>query len=585
MKQTIKRLSALLLAMAMALCLLSANVWAAEEAEEDVSVPSAGEAFDGDAGNEARVEPQKVVETGECGESSEYELRDDGLLIIRWSGKGHGMQPLTKHFSGDERIKRLDISSGISAIPYSTFFGCTNLREANICLVGTGGAGSATQIKSIGASAFYGCTSLTHISLPTVLETLEDRAFEGCTKLHTVRFNNKLKSIGEDVFKDCTTLDNVTLPASLENLGKGAFSGCTGMGNLTIPEGKLRGIRAEDETAAQMKGQELQGMHSGVFANCTKLSNILLTGALEVIPSGTFSGCTNLRYMRINSGIKEICISAFEDCTKLETVEFPNTLKVIGVSAFLNCPRLKAVSIPDSVSTIDIWALGFKDNLTDTKVDRFTINGNSGTEAESYADANGFKFVDLSKVPRSGFTRVENKKKGLISCYWTKQVGGSGYELQCSTDKRFKKNVTRMSISHNTIVNRGFSGLKKGIYYVRIRTIGKTAGRYSEWSGAIKVKVTKGYDLSMPVLTSVKPGKKGEFKAKWKRNTDGKGYQLQYCTVKTFKKNVKTVSFFRNSAVNFTAKKLKKGWYYVRVRTIKGKKTSAWCKTKSVLVS
>ena len=70
----------------------------------------------------------------------------------------------------------------------------------------------------------------------------------------------------------------------------------------------------------------------------------------------------------------------------------------------------------------------------------------------------------------------------------------------------------------------------------------------------------------------------------WKKNTTGKGYQLQYSTDKKFKKSVKTVKISKNKTVKATVKNLKTGTWYFRIRTVSGKKTSGWSKVKSVKV-
>jgi ribose 5-phosphate isomerase RpiB len=64
----------------------------------------------------------------------------------------------------------------------------------------------------------------------------------------------------------------------------------------------------------------------------------------------------------------------------------------------------------------------------------------------------------------------------------------------------------------------------------------------------------------------------------------GKGYEVQYSTDKKFKKSAKTVKIKKNKTTKTTIKKLKKGTWYVRIRTVNGKKTSAWSKSKSVKV-
>lgn len=83
------------------------------------------------------------------------------------------------------------------------------------------------------------------------------------------------------------------------------------------------------------------------------------------------------------------------------------------------------------------------------------------------------------------------KKKVVVK--WKKQTKKTkGYQLQYSTDKKFKTGVKMKTINGNKKTSVTLKGLKsKKTYYVRIRTWQKTStGKaYSTWSKAKKVKV------------------------------------------------------------------------------------------------
>ena len=76
----------------------------------------------------------------------------------------------------------------------------------------------------------------------------------------------------------------------------------------------------------------------------------------------------------------------------------PDGLTTIGSQAFFKCDSLeKQITIPASVTTIGDRAFGYIDvkDVGITKVDGYTIYGHKDTEAQKYADKNGFAFVDL----------------------------------------------------------------------------------------------------------------------------------------------------------------------------------------------
>ena len=98
-----------------------------------------------------------------------------------------------------------------------------------------------------------------------------------------------------------------------------------------------------------------------------------------------------------------------------------------------------------------------------------------------------------------------------------------------------------------------------------------------------KGSVTKTFKITpkKTKVNSLKSGKKS-FTIKYKKQTSGSGYEIQYSTSKKFK-SAKTVKITKNKTVSKTVKKLKaKKTYYVRVRTVKGSCKSAWSKASKV---
>lgn len=90
-------------------------------------------------------------------------------------------------------------------------------------------------------------------------------------------------------------------------------------------------------------------------------------------------------------------------------------------------------------------------------------------------------------------------------------------------------------------------------------------------------------------LKSAKNAKGKKLVVKWKKNTAGNGYQIQYSTSKKFAKGNKTETISKNKTTSYTIKKLKKKkTYYVRIRTYKkvsGKTYySEWSSVKKVKI-
>ena len=77
---------------------------------------------------------------------------------------------------------------------------------------------------------------------------------------------------------------------------------------------------------------------------------------------------------------------------------------------------------------------------------------------------------------------------------WGKNKNVTGYQIQYSTDSKFKKSVKTVTISKNGTTSTTISKLTKDKkYYVRIRTYKTVSGTkyYSSWSKVKNVKISK----------------------------------------------------------------------------------------------
>ena len=114
-----------------------------------------------------------------------------------------------------------------------------------------------------------------------------------------------------------------------------------------------------------------------------------------------------------------------------------------------------------------------------------------GKENKNY-DVLGASVWVVVRPSKTSLSRISAGKKKM-TVRWKRNKVGNGYELQYSTDKKFKKNVKTVKIKGNKTTSKTLKGLKKGTWYVRIRTVktqdeGQAA---SKWSAAKKVKVKK----------------------------------------------------------------------------------------------
>ena len=88
---------------------------------------------------------------------------------------------------------------------------------------------------------------------------------------------------------------------------------------------------------------------------------------------------------------------------------------------------------------------------------------------------------------------LSNKSKGRVKVSWKRNKAVTGYRIQYSTDKKFKKGVKNVNVNKNKTTTATLAKLKKGkTYYVRIATYKKVGEKiYSSWSKAKKIRIKK----------------------------------------------------------------------------------------------
>ena len=249
----------------------------------------------------------------------------------------------------------------------------------------------------MGDFAFFDCRSLTTITIPDSVTSIERYAFENCTQLQSVTFepNSKLESIGGYAFKNCSSLTSITIPSNVTSIGEDAFENCIQLQSVTFePNNKLKNIGV------------------AAFYRCYSLTSITIPSSVTNIGNYAFYGCSSLtiycevsarpsgwddywnydnwnsRYIPVYWGINEInfiekdgiqyvIINEEAVITRYvgtsTNVEIPTTIEFngktydvtsIGGSAFFYCRFLTSITIPSSVTSIGEDAFRYCHSLT-----------------------------------------------------------------------------------------------------------------------------------------------------------------------------------------------------------------------------
>ena len=319
--------------------------------------------------------------TGDC----TWTLDDDGLLTI--SGNG-AMADYGFCGPWGDKIKNVVIESGVTAIGKEAFSGCTSLVSVTI----------GDSVTSIGNYAFRNCTSLVGVTIPDSVTSIGTGAFHGCTSLESVTIGDSVTSIGYFAFFGCTSLASVTIPDSVTSIGAGAFDVCAGLESLTVDANNTVYDSRNNCNAVIETGSNT------LIAGC---KNTVIPNDVTTVGEDAFFGCTSLTSVTIPDSVMTIGNSAFEDCTSLESVTIPDSVTTIVDYAFSGCTSLASVTIPDSVTSIGFEAFGYLNY--GSKAEGFTIYGKPGSEAEAYANENGFIFISDEYTVTTGDVNGDSK--------------------------------------------------------------------------------------------------------------------------------------------------------------------------------
>ena len=206
-------------------------------------------------------------------------------------------------------------------------------------------------------------------------------ALYSLSEIQTVSIGANLKSLGIAVLAMTTALESITVDEANKN-----FSSIDGvLFNKEKTELICYPANKSGETYTIPYGVENIGMDAFVFS--MNLKNVYFSDTVEYIGTEAFAACGSLKEVAVPNGIVVLEPFAFYMCSSLNNVVLPDTLESIGELSFGECTALTEITIPSSVSYID------ENAFTDSGLT--TIKGYWDTEAERFANDNGYTFISL----------------------------------------------------------------------------------------------------------------------------------------------------------------------------------------------
>ena len=232
----------------------------------------------------------------------------------------------------------------------------------------------------IGSNAFFSSKLQTLIVADSV-KTVEDYAFTNCYKLKKINLGKNATTFGKEVlaisnFLTNLTIEEVIIPDNLEIINKNTFQsyGPIYIEKLTVPASVVN-------------------IPDIFYQNQPRLTEINVDSKNKI-----YSSIDGILY-----STKEATLIKCPTASNTIIHEIPDTIKTIQASAFEKT-IIQNILIPASVT--EIGANAFSNSKLNT------IEGYTGSLAETYATENKYKFVSLGDAPNVPSTPDEPSDPG-----------------------------------------------------------------------------------------------------------------------------------------------------------------------------
>lgn len=304
----------------------------------------------------------------------------EGILKLTGSGNipDYSAEDEAPWFDYRYDIKEVIIDSGITDIGDYAFAGLENLYTLD-----------CGAVKTIGDHAFYGCDILDYVRFGDAITEIGNYAFAECSNLISARFPNSLESIGDCAFMETGLTGTLTFGNNLKEIGDNAFNMCYALTNVVISDSVVSigdyAFKNCEFVETVTIGKSVCDIGKGAFAYCTDLKeienksenftvydgalvtadqktliaypldrsgSINITAPVKEIIDEAFAGSYTITSITLPTGLENIGDGAFMDCWALESITLPSTLKTIGDKAFASAMEVKSITIPDSVTSI-----------------------------------------------------------------------------------------------------------------------------------------------------------------------------------------------------------------------------------------
>lgn len=452
----------------------------------------------------------------------------------------------------NSRVQSVTVPAGVVSIGESAFESCSSLSSISLPAGLTeikdlafrecGKLEAVTLpegLAHIGEEALAHCPLLSSIAFPSTLTSIGDYAFTDSAALASASLPDSVASLGVGVFSSCPLLESVTLPQNLTVLPKETFQGCASLEAITlsahvaeIGENAFQGcqnlkIYGEEGSYAQTYAQsqnipfipnsqppvperkQLAASQVSLSQQAYTYNGTPRTPSITVRDGGSLlregTDYTTAYKNNTNAGTATVTITGKGGYTGTVTKNFTirkaaqkfasytkSYSKPYGSKAFKLNAKLKAGNGKLSYKTSNAKVAAIKSGKVTIKGTGAATITVQAAETANYSKAS-IKITIKAAPAQQKIKSIKAVKGRKLKLAWKKDTRADGYQIQYSTDKKFKKGVKTLTVKKNKTISKTISKLAKGkAYYVRVRSYknakisGKTQKLTGAWSSARK---------------------------------------------------------------------------------------------------
>ena len=348
-------------------------------------------------------------------------------------------------------------------------------------------------------NAFKGCSNLMNLNIRATVTEIGEQAFADCKNLRNVYFYGNCPKIGKDIFANVKTTVYYPYKDTTWTLDKLQDYGGTVTWCPWDPETGKPAKRDLSHAKITVDAKNL------IYDGKAKTPEITAEDGSYVLQPGT--DYTISYKNNVNAGTAVVTATGQGNYGGTISAQFiigkaANVIKVSDISRNFST---KAQTVSSGVRVYGGAKLTYSSNNKSVKVDKagkITIAKNfvgkavitvKVSETSCYKAASS-KFAVTVKPAVVTISKAVNSAKKKITVSWKTNKTCSGYAVQYSTDKNFRRGVKTVYVGKNSTAKVNLSKLVKGkTYYIRLASYKKVGSEkiLSNWSKVKTVKVRK----------------------------------------------------------------------------------------------